>query len=159
MDAETFDCWFICLLLSDLSIKISDDDLHVMFWAAVVLPLQLRIEGLLVVIGTPKVRTVHIYNTLVKESATNSQPAHPLIDRPPPDYSLLHHTYRSGRSCSCYGTGAPSRLSSIPLEVLLFRNRRPRPHRTQFGFSHPMSGFCSSMSRASNRKSFFGACF
>ena len=71
VDAETSDCWFICLLLPDLSIKISDDDLHVMFRAAVVLPLQLRIEDLLLVIDAPKVRTVHIYNAQVEESVTN----------------------------------------------------------------------------------------
>ena len=58
VDAEASNRWFICLLLSDLSIKVFDDNLHVMLWAAVVLPLQLRIEGILLVIGAPKVRTM-----------------------------------------------------------------------------------------------------
>ena len=51
---EASNRWFIYLLLSDLSIRVSDDDLNVMFWATVVLPLQLRIEGLLLVIGALK---------------------------------------------------------------------------------------------------------
>ena len=92
VDADVANRWLLCLLLSDLSIKISDDDLHVMFWVGVLLPLELRIEGLLLVIGAPKVRTMQIYNAQVEESATNSQPAHLLIDRSPPDHSLLHRT-------------------------------------------------------------------
>ena len=65
-DAETSNRWFICLLLFDLVIRISYDDLHVMFWAADVLPLKLRIKKLLFVIGAPKVRTVHINNAQVE---------------------------------------------------------------------------------------------
>ena len=60
--AKYSDGWFISLLLSDISMKVSDHDLHVVFWAAVVLPLQLRVEGLFLVNGAPKMRTVYISN-------------------------------------------------------------------------------------------------
>lgn len=38
------------LLLANLSVKISDDDFDVMFWAAVVRPVQLLVKCVLVVI-------------------------------------------------------------------------------------------------------------
>ena len=98
---------FKCLLPSDLSIKIPDDNFNVVLWAAVVLPLQLRIIIVFIVIGASKVRTMHIYDAQVEEPATNPQPAHPFIDRPPPDHSLSHLTYDQERRTE-FMLGRPS---------------------------------------------------
>ena len=47
------------------------------------------VEGSLLFLGAPKMRTVHIYNAQGEESATIPQPACPFVDRLPPDHSLL----------------------------------------------------------------------
>ena len=75
VDVEASNRWFICLLLFDLSIKVSDDDLHVMFWAAVLPPLQLasRIEGLFLVIGAPKVRLCPLRKAIENVSTSRSR--------------------------------------------------------------------------------------
>ena len=95
--AETSYRRFKCLLLSDLSIKIHYDNFDIVLWAAFVLPLQQRIEVVFIVIGALKMRNMHSYNAQVEEPATNPQPAHPLIDRPPPDHSFPHLTYDQER--------------------------------------------------------------
>lgn len=103
MSAELSNSRSKLLLLANLSVQISYDDFDVVAWAAVVLTFQLRVECVLIIISASGVWAMDVDYAEVEEPAFDPQPAHSLVDRPPPDHAPLHiaHHYESCSQLVC----------------------------------------------------------
>ena len=77
-------------LPSNMSVHVPDNDFHISPQIAVVHLLKLRVESLVLVIGSFLVWAVHVDDAVVEETALYSQLRHPFVDRLPAYHTILH---------------------------------------------------------------------